>query len=174
MEVVIVWVRDIACIYLLFSLIGNILPESEEKKYVQYFGNILITICLLRPLLQWENFGETLEKNVISNVLESVYEEIQQETGKANLVGISYIEDACREQLQMQMEEWVQVYGYELILCNVEFSEGESMELESLRMRVRAKKEQEESRHKQEEFLKNELSNVYRIPEENIHISIQG
>ncbi len=174
MEGIVTWIRNIACLYLVLSVILNILPDVEEKKYIQFFGSLLVTICLLRPILQFGNLGERLEQNVISNVLEESFAEMMRETSRKDIVGTSYVRQACEKEMQQQVEQWMQVYGYEVISCEVEFWEGEVLELKDLHIKVRNTKEDAGSKASQEEFLKNELINVYNIPEGNINISIQG
>lgn len=174
MEWIVAWIRNIACLYLVLSLILNILPDVEEKKYIQFFGSILVTICLLRPILQLGNMGERLEQNVISNVLEESFSEMMNQANQKEILGTSYVREACEKEMQMQVEQWMQVYGYEVISCEVEFWEDEVLELKDLHIKIKNTKEEAGSKTKQVEFLKNELINVYNIPEGNINISIQG
>ncbi len=176
MEWVITWIRNIACLYLILSVILNILPNVEEKKYIQFFGSLLVTICLLRPILQLGNLGQRLEENVISNVIEETFEEMMRETNRKEIVGESYVREACEMEMKQQVSQWMQVYGYEVISCGVEFWDGEVLELKDLNVTVRLVQEKGEmgSKASQKEFLKNELINVYNIPEGNINISIQG
>ena len=176
MEWIITWVRNIVCLYLILSVIFNLLPEVEEKKYIQFFGNVLITICLLRPILQLGNIGERLEQNVISNVLEDSFEEMMREINRKEMVGSSYVKEALKKELKLQVTQWIEVYGYDLISCDIEFWEGDTLELKDLDIKVKNRQGnlQEEGKDVQEEFLKTELINVYNIPEGNINISIQG
>ena len=174
MEWIVTWIRNIACLYLVLSLVWNILPDVEEKKYIQFFGNILVTICLLRPILQFGNMGERLEQNAISNVLEESFAEMMLRINQKEIVGTSYVREACEMELKQQVNQWMQVYGYEVISCEVEFWEGEVLELKDLHIKVKNTGEETESKTKQIEFLKNELINVYNIPEGNINIRIQG
>lgn len=174
MEGIVTWIRNIACLYLVLSLILNILPDVEEKKYIQFFGSILVTICLLHPILEFGNVGERLEQNVISNVLEESFVEMMRQTNQKEIVGVSYVREACEMEMKRQVNQWMQVYGYEVISCEVEFWEEEVLELKDLHIKVRNRKEEVRSKTKQIEFLKNELINVYNIPEGNINISIQG
>ena len=174
MEAIVTWIRNIACLYLVLSLILNILPDVEEKKYIQFFGSILVTICLLRPILHLGNIGERLEQNVISNVFEESFAEMMRETNRTEIVGTSYVREACEMEMKQQVTQWMQVYGYEVISCEVEFWDGEVLELKDLHIKVRNTKGETDSKTKQIEFLKNELINVYNIPEGNINISIQG
>ncbi len=172
----ITWIRNIACLYLILSVILNILPDVEEKKYIQFFGSLLVTICLLRPILQLGNIGQRLEENVISNIMEDTFEEMMRETSRKEIVGNDYVREACEMEMEHQVTQWMQVYGYEVISCKVEFWDGEVLELKDLNIKVKKIQENgdEGSKASQKEFLKNELINVYNIPEGNINISIQG
>ncbi len=167
MEWIVAWVRNIACLYLILSVIGNFLPDVEEKKYIQFFGSILVTICLLRPLLKFGDIGERLEQNVISNVLAEAYDEMQREVGQEEILGAEYVRQQCEQEMERQVRAWLSVYGCEVLGCEAKFSGGEVMELENLNIKVK-KGEVEE------DFLKNELRSVYNIPLENININIQG
>ena len=91
MQGMMVWIRNIAILYLVLSVVLHMLPETEEKKYIQFFGNLLVTICLLRPVLQFGNIAQRLEQNVVSEVLEEAFEEMMRETKQKEFAGTSYI-----------------------------------------------------------------------------------
>ena len=72
----------------------------------------------------------------------------------------------------------MQEYGYEVKSCKITFFDGDVLELQDISMRVKEKEtpdgSDENRTSDQEKFLKNKLEEVYKIPEGNINISIQG
>ena len=41
------WIRNVAFYYLFVTVIANVLPDGKEKKTVQFFLGLLITLFLL-------------------------------------------------------------------------------------------------------------------------------
>ena len=87
MEWIMTWIRDLACLYLILSVVTHIVPNGEEKRYIQFFGGLLVTLFLLKPILQLGDVDKVLEKHVISNLLEESYEEMIRETNRRELIG---------------------------------------------------------------------------------------
>ena len=72
----------------------------------------------------------------------------------------------------------MQEYGYEVKTCSITFFEGDALELQSIRLKVKKTENQDQTAENAkvdaENFLKNRIEEVYKIPGGNINISIQG
>lgn len=46
------WLQDLACYFLLLSVVMNFLPDNSYKKYIQYYMGLLLILVILSPLLK--------------------------------------------------------------------------------------------------------------------------
>lgn len=171
------WIRNLAFYFIFLSAIMNLLPGGEEKKYIRFFMGMLLILLLLRPMLQWGDWEEKLEKEVLSDSLEEAFEEMMRETGRQELAGEAYVKHACEREVEHQLETFFSEYGYEIVKCEISFFDGDLLELEGISLTAKKTEkitDEKASVWEQEEFLKNKLEEVYNIPEGNINISIQG
>lgn len=168
------WISNVAFYYLFMTVISNTLPEGKEKKYVQFYLGLLITLFLLRPILHLGKLEITLERNVIDNITEEYFQQMQRETKQIDVIGEDYLIQAYKIEIEKQMIQWLDTHGYETMYCDIGLHISGKVELENIRLRIRNKQENNQSENEQKEFLKKEFMEVYNIPQGNINISIQG
>lgn len=171
------WIRNVAFYYLFVTVIANVLPDGKEKKTVQFFLGLLITLFFLRPILHLGELEINLEQNVMGNVIEEHFSQMQREMDGMDLMGTEYLLSAYEVEMEEQISQWVTTYGYEMISCDIDLIMEDEMELRDIQLEVLtidAGIVEDLDEKKQEEFLKKEFMEVYNIPEGNINISIQG
>ncbi len=83
------------------------------------------------------------------------------------LLGEEYVKSACERELSVQVRQLAEGLGYQVEQCVSEFFPGEELELKEIRLTLREAEDGGEA-------IKNQLMEVYNIPEGNINISIQG
>ena len=101
-------------------------------------------------------------------------QQMQRETKQIDVIGEDYLIQAYKIEIEKQMIQWLDTYGYETMYCDIGVNISENVELENIRLRIRNKQENNQSENEQKEFLKKEFMEVYNIPQGNINISIQG
>lgn len=173
------WVRNLAFYFIFLSAIMNFLPGGEEKKYIRFFMGMLLILTLLRPILQFSGLGTELEGQVLEDSLGEAFEEVMRETGRQGMAGRDYVKEACRREVEAQLEQLMDHYGYEIMNSEVSFFDGELLELQNISLELKMTEKKINSGEmtsvaEPEEFIKNELEEVYNIPGGNINISIQG
>lgn len=47
------WVKNLVCFYILMTAVLHLLPSGSYRKYVRFFGGLLLVILLLSPILEW-------------------------------------------------------------------------------------------------------------------------
>lgn len=186
MEWIYQWVRNLAFFFIFLSVIMNFLPNVEEKKYIRFFMGMLLILILIRPLLNFGNIGVILEQQVLADSAGEAFGEMMRETGRQEIAGTDYVKNACSREMEKQLKQLMEGYGYKIKECSISFFDGDTLELQEIDLRLE-KQEQQNSESKgltedqgeadisdQADFLKNKLEEVYNIPEGNINISIQG
>lgn len=180
------WVRNLAFFFVFLSALMNFLPGGEEKKYIRFFMGMLLLLILVKPILGLGDLGEFLEQQVLADSIEESFAEMMRETDQQEITGADYVKNACERQVEEQIGQLMEGYGYQVKECRISFFDGDVLEMNEIVLRVK-KKEQaqerqgemtetwtEDSGEEQEKFLKNKLEEVYNIPVGNINISIQG
>ncbi|MGN1140796.1 MAG: stage III sporulation protein AF [Oliverpabstia sp.] len=178
MEWISQWIQNLAFFFVFLSAIMNFLPKGEEKKYIRFFMGMLLILVLIKPLLQLGDLEEVINQKVLSGSIEESFEEMMRETGQQEIMGTDYVKNACEREMQEQIEQLMREYGYEIKSCKITFFDGDVLELQDISIKVKEKETPDsldDSRKSDpEKFLKNKLEEVYKIPEGNINISIQG
>ena len=172
------WIQNLTFFFIFLSAVMNFLPKGEEKKYVRFFMGMLLLLIVIKPLLQLGNMETVMKQKVLAGSIEETFEEIMRESVQQDITGMDYIKNACEIEMKEQIKQLMQEYGYEMKTCSITFFEGDALELESIRLKVKKTENQdqtaENAKADAEKFLKNRIEEVYKIPGGNINISIQG
>ncbi len=165
------WVRNLAFYFIFLSAVMNFLPNGEEKKYIRFFMGILLILLVMKPVMGLAGLDELLENHVLAKSVSQDYEELLRESARQEIVGAKYVKEACASELKAQVTALAEGLGCQVRDCQVEFFDGEEIELKEIRLELTASGEDGKD---MVEMVKNQLEEVYNIPEGNINISIQG
>ncbi|HIS27481.1 MAG TPA: stage III sporulation protein AF [Candidatus Pullilachnospira intestinigallinarum] len=165
------WIRNLAFYFIFLSAVMNFLPGGEEKKYIRFFMGMLLILLVLRPVLSFRGAGDFLENSVLAESVSQDYREMLREGESMELLGETYVKDACERELAGQVRHLAEGLGYCVLQCQAEFFGGEELELKEIRLTL---ENAESAPQDNGEAIKNQLMEVYNIPEGNINISIQG
>lgn len=168
------WVRNIAFYFIFLSAVMNFLPSGEEKKYIRFFLGILMIIILLKPLLQLKNMEYELERQVSLDSLEESYEEMRRQMQIQKTDENDYLKNACKREIETQLEGFMDEYGYDVKECSITFFQGEVPELQDISLTLKRREDSSPDTQAEAENIKNKLEEVYHIPQGNINIIIQG
>lgn len=161
------WIRNLAFYFIFLSAVMNVLPGGEEKKYIRFFMGMLLILLVLRPLLSFKGAEDFLENSVLAEFASQDYRQMLREGENMELLGEEYVKSACERELSVQVRQLAEGLGYQVEQCVSEFFPGEELELKEIRLTLREAEDGGEA-------IKNQLMEVYNIPEGNINISIQG
>lgn len=165
------WIRNLAFYFIFLSAVMNFLPGGEEKKYIRFFMGMLLILLVLRPVLSLQDADDFMENSVLAEAVSQDYREMLREGESMELLGETYVKNACERELALQVRQLAEGLGYQVKSCEAEFFPGEELELKEIRL---ALQEKQPVREDGGEAIKNQLMEVYNIPQGNINISIQG
>lgn len=165
------WIRNLAFYFIFLSAVMNFLPGGEGKKYIRFFMGLLLILLVLRPVLSLQQADNFLENTVLAESVSQDYRELLREGESMELLGDAYVKDACEREISLQVRQLAEGLGYQVKQCEAEFFPGEELELKEIRLTLR---ENSETAEDGGETIKNQLMEVYNIPQGNINISIQG
>lgn len=165
------WIRNIVCFLCIFNILLQILPAESFKKYVRFFGGLILIIMVMEPLADVTHLTENFER---AWRLESLREQADgiRITGEGmEELRSEKIREAYQAEVKRQVEEVVRAYGMEPEKTKLEFTqeEEEAACISGVELRVSGEAVSDAGISE----IKKELREVYHISEGHINISIQ-
>lgn len=172
MEAVYIWIRNIVCYLCLFNIFLQALPGENFKKYVRFFGGLLLIVLVLGPLADIANLSESFEQAWKLGSLREQAEDMRITGQGIEELREDKINEAYRKELKRQVEDVVRAYGMEPEKVELEFSESaEGIQgISGADLKVSGAGADFEKKASE---IKNELLEVYHISVGHINISIQ-
>lgn len=91
------WIRDIAFYTLLMEVVLHMLPEQEQKKYLQFFMGIVLIILVISPVLSAAGLERQLDETYVRQTSDQELEEFQKRQQE--------IEEHYERRLEERVEE---------------------------------------------------------------------
>ena len=73
------WVRNLAFYFIFLSVLMNVIPQGEERKYIRFFMGLLLILVLIKPLLTVGNLDQILSWETLSEGIRQEYEDFSME-----------------------------------------------------------------------------------------------
>lgn len=182
------WIKNIVCFLCIINIFLQILPGKNYKKYVRFFGGLLLIVIVMGPFANMAKVSGKFEQVWRMESLREEYDEMKITSQGVEELRSETINKAYKEELKRQVEEVVMAYGFVPEETELMFATGtggvSSISAAKLKVSVKAVADgrENETGNKQEqvgvpetniEGIKNELKEVYHISMEHINISIQ-
>ena len=162
------YIGNVFCVYVILSIIENIVSNEKYAKYLRLFGGIVMIFIVIKPVLGlWGSGNDTIDIGYFDfEISDEVYADILKAEKGRN-----------EEQIQNYLSET----GYQLISCDtkINLDEGSDEYGRIIMLDIALKKEDKLYMGNDSGFydydvvtLKNYLANFYNIPRANIYINI--
>ena len=178
------YIGNVFCVYVILSIIENIVSNEKYAKYLRLFGGIVMIFIVIKPVLGlWGSGNDTIEESLLGNAVndfeisDEVYADILKAEKGRNEELINMYCSSVEEQIQNYLSET----GYQLISCDtkINLDEGSDEYGRIIMLDIALKKEDKLYMGNDSGFydydvvtLKNYLANFYNIPRANIYINI--
>ena len=73
------WVRNLAFYFIFLSVLMNVIPQGEERKYIRFFMGLLLILVLIQPLLTVGQLEQILSWETLSEGIRQEYEDFSME-----------------------------------------------------------------------------------------------
>ena len=146
------WVRNLAFYFIFLSVLMNVIPQGEERKYIRFFMGLLLILVLIKPLLTVGNLDQILSWETLSEGIRQEYEDFSMEKKYLEQEGNDYVQENCQKEMERQIKALLEELSYESTEVSVKFFNGGESESDEV---------------------KRKLAQVYNLPEGNINIKIQ-
>lgn len=172
MEAFYSWIRNIVCCLCLFHIFLQVLPGESFKKYVRFFGGLILLLMTAAPLSDAAHVAAGFERAWNLESLREQAEDIRLTGEGMEELRSERINEAYQREVKRQMEEVVRAYGLHPQKTELVFSEEEGQTLNILEARLQVTAETELLNNEISD-IKKEFQEVYHIPAGHINISIQ-
>ena len=78
------WVRNLAFYFIFLSVLMNVIPQGEERKYIRFFMGLLLILVLIQPLLTVGQLEQILSWETLSEGIRQEYEDFSMEKNTWN------------------------------------------------------------------------------------------
>lgn len=174
MEDLVEWVKNIACFYIIASLVMHIIPGKSYLQYIKVFLGIVTIILLLKPVGALFSFEDKLEAKLQKNFSIQMEEELLRDL---ELVGEYQKEAVIGEylnEIKADIKEYIENMGIEYNFCNINIDLNEKSEnyggVEKIELDISITDLSTKGFYEIE--IKKYLANFYNLSERNININI--
>ena len=156
------WVRNLAFYFIFLSVLMNVIPQGEERKYIRFFMGLLLILVLIQPLLTAGQLEQILSWETLSEGIRQEYEDFSMEKKYLEQEGKDYV----------QIKTLLEQLSYESTEVRVDFFNGEKLDVKEIRCVIR-RADGNPPGEGEPDQVKRKLAQVYNLPEGNINIKIQ-
>ena len=142
------WVRNLAFYFIFLSVLMNVIPQGEERKYIRFFMGLLLILVLIQPLLTAGQLEQILSWETLSEGIRQEYEDFSM------------------------IKTLLEQLSYESTEVRVDFFNGEKLDVKEIRCVIR-RADGNPPGEGEPDQVKRKLAQVYNLPEGNINIKIQ-
>ena len=173
------YIGNVFCVYVILSIIENIVSNEKYAKYLRLFGGIVMIFIVIKPVLGlWGSGNDTIDIGYFDfEISDEVYADILKAEKGRNEELINMYCSSVEEQIQNYLSET----GYQFISCDtkINLDEGSDEYGRIIMLDIALKKEDKLYMGNDSGFydydvvtLKNYLANYYNIPRANIYNNI--
>ena len=135
-ETIFGWIQDIAFYTLLMEVVLHVLPEQEQKKYLQFFMGIVLIILVISPALSAAGLDRQLDESYVRQTYDQELQEFQER------------QKAIEEEYERRLEERVEEAAGELEELEQEGEKQEEKDgIEIPEIRIEAGERKEDKRN---------------------------
>ena len=135
-EIVFGWLQDIAFYTLLMEVVLHVLPEQEQKKYLQFFMGIVLIILVISLALSAAGLDRQLDESYVRQTYDQELQEFQER------------QKAIEEEYERRLEERVEEAAGELEELEQEGEKQEEKDgIEIPEIRIEAGERKEDKRN---------------------------
>lgn len=191
------WIVDIVIMFVFITVLQFMLPNNSMKRYIDVITGFLIIFVVINPFVKILTTNINLEQNYLLRYTESINENYYEEENFLNLQNQQMVE-LYKENLEGKIKETIKKdLGYEILDINLTVVEdnedsnygqliGVSMtinldenkeesnenliKIKKIKINDSKKDEKFKTEFKDEEKIKNIVSNDFNVPKENIEV----
>lgn len=184
MQIIYAWIKNIVCFLCILNLILQILP-GKYRKYVRFFGGILLMVIVLNPVADLVQVSAGFESAWRTESLKGELGDLEMNMKGIEELRSETIGEAYKAEIKRQIEEIAKAYGFTAKETKITFDENEEGVLAVRHINMEVSKSTETNdiavpkvsdrkvSAEEIENVKKEIQEVYHIQMQNINIIVQ-
>ncbi len=153
MSKVLAWIRSILCFLCFFQVFLQLTPKESYRKYLKFFGNLILVLLLLRPAASLLGQAESLEQFLKFQTLSNEYSELRMHMEGMEELKNTLVEKTFRREIERQIREVPENLGYSVLSLSVSYGKRGSRKLSTLCSSHRKTKERRKYRKSFQGFM---------------------
>ena len=166
------WIGSLACYYLVYSIVMNIIPKKEYQVYVKSFMGMLLVVIMLTPVMEFIRSDYDISEIFQTEEMKRAWKEIQDQEGSGlKLESDEYFLYACQEETAAQIRSLAEEMKAGVDELSVKLKqEGEK----GIRVKTIELKLAKGTPERLREELIGKLAQLYEISEGDVHVYISN
>ena len=170
MESFAAWLRNMICFLCFFQVFLHLAPREQYRKYLKFFGDLLLVFLVIRPMVTVLGKGEELDQILRMQNLKGEYSELEMHMEGVEELRTGLVEKTFRWEIERQIREIPAAYGFSVLSMKVSFDEENRPEGISMKLLS----EEAEDEAGQMEKIREELHDIYGMSRDRMEISTRG
>lgn len=185
MESVYRWARNFICCLCLLELFCHLVRNEDYRRYIRFFGGLLVLMLVISPLAEIFSLGETFGEELRQAFAAEEARELTVSQGALSGLQNEKISEAYEKELKRQIGEIVKAYGQQPLSVTLRLEEqqesaalltGVSILLASAKSAPGDTEGAQAAKERQQEEigkLRTEISAVYGVEREAVTVSVK-
>lgn len=163
------WLLKIVCFLCFFQVFLQVVPKEKYRKYLKFFGSLLLLLMLARPVGVLLGQGGEWEQILEEEILKEEYRELRLHMEGVEDLDTEVVTKAFQQEVGRQIRKIPEAYGFVVTGADIGFDES-GMVPDEVTLKIRVG---EEGFGRVEE-MKRELSALYQVKEEKLTVHVEG
>lgn len=164
------YIRNMICFICFFQVFLHLVPREQYRKYLKFFGNLLLVFLLIRPVAAFVGKGEELENILRLETLKGAYSEMEMHMEGVEELKTEVINRTFQEEIKRQIREIPEAYGLSVLTMEMDFQEETTPKNLTMKLLNDGAGDSMERIEK----IKGEIQEIYGISTDQMRIYVQG
>ncbi|MFQ9395411.1 MAG: stage III sporulation protein AF [Lachnospiraceae bacterium] len=155
----------VSSVFCAFSGVSSADTKESYRKYLKFFGNLILVLLLLQPAASLLGQAESLEQFLKFQTLSNEYSELRMHMEGMEELKNTLVEKTFRREIERQIREVPENLGYSVLSLSVSY--GETGEPEAIDLVLLSSKDEGTAK------IQEELCKIYGLAGEEIRITVK-
>lgn len=160
--------RGIACYYLIYSIVMNLVIDKQYQSYIKSFMGMILVMLIMAPIFRVFRKDLDVAELFKVNEMKQQWNHIQEQVPNEKYQRNEYVLNACKMQMEEQIYDLAETKGLTIKNVEIEMDGENEIVVKELLIIV---EDYEET--KQIEEFKISLSEVYQLDVSHINVRIR-
>ena len=155
--------QSFLCFLCFFQVFLQLAPKGNDRKYLKFFGNLVLVLLVLRPVTAVFGNVDSLDQILELESFRNEYSELQMHMEGLEELKNTVVEKNFHREVEEQLRKIPEALGLSVLSLTVSYDDTGAPESVELTLLGSSKKDQEE--------VQEELARISGLPEENVQIT---